>query len=59
MRGASLIGNGLDALARITAMGSDLEIDHGVCGKAGQDMPVGVGQPTMRMDAMTVGGIGG
>ena len=61
VRGASLIGNGPDALTRITAIGSDLELDHGVgvCGKAGQGVPVGVGQPTVRMDAMTVGGTGG
>ncbi|MEM8854813.1 MAG: metalloprotease TldD [Pseudomonadota bacterium] len=58
VRGAMLIGNGPDALTRITAVGNDMALDDGVgtCGKDGQWVPVGVGQPTLRINAMTVGG---
>ncbi|MCF3933510.1 metallopeptidase TldD-related protein [Acuticoccus sp. M5D2P5] len=58
VRGAMLIGNGPDALTRITAVGNDMALDHGIgtCGKQGQWVPVGVGQPTIRINAMTVGG---
>jgi TldD protein len=58
VKGATLIGNGPDVLTRVTAIGNDLELDHGVgtCGKDGQGVPVGVGQPTMLIDGLTVGG---
>jgi TldD protein len=58
VRGAMLIGNGPDALTRIAAVGNDPALDEGTgtCGKAGQWVPVGVGQPTIRIDGMTVGG---
>jgi TldD protein len=58
VKGATLIGNGPDALTKITMIGNDLALDHGVgtCGKDGQSVPVGVGQPTLRMDGLTVGG---
>jgi TldD protein len=58
IKGAMLIGNGPDALTRVKMIGSDLELDPGVgtCGKNGQGVPVGVGQPTLRIDALTVGG---
>ncbi len=58
VRGATLIGNGADALTRISMVGNDLELDTGigVCGKEGQSVPVGVGQPTLRLDGITVGG---
>ncbi|MEM8552570.1 MAG: metallopeptidase TldD-related protein [Pseudomonadota bacterium] len=58
VKGAMLIGNGPDALTRITAVGNDMALDDGIgtCGKAGQWVPVGVGQPTIRINAMTVGG---
>jgi TldD protein len=60
LKGATLIGNGPDALTRVTMIGSDLELDTGVgtCGKDGQSVPVGVGQPTLRIDGLTVGGTG-
>ena len=60
VKGATLIGNGPDAMNRISMIGNDLELDSGVgsCGKEGQSVPVGVGQPTLRVDAMTVGGTG-
>ena len=59
VKGATLIGNGPDVLTRVTMVGSDLELDSGVgtCGKEGQNVPVGVGQPTLRIDGLTVGGI--
>jgi TldD protein len=58
VKGATLIGNGPDALTRISMIGNDLKLDDGigVCGKDGQGVPVGVGQPTLRMDGLTVGG---
>ncbi len=60
VRGASLIGNGPDALTRVSMVGNDLKLDEGVgtCGKEGQSVPVGVGQPTLRVDGLTVGGTG-
>jgi len=58
VKGATLIGNGPDALTKVTMIGNDLRLDDGVgtCGKDGQGVPVGVGQPTLRMDGLTVGG---
>ena len=58
VKGATLIGNGPDALTKVTMIGSDLRLDEGIgtCGKDGQSVPVGVGQPTLRMDGLTVGG---
>ena len=58
VRGVTLIGNGPDALTRVAMIGNDLTLDLGVgvCGKEGQSVPVGVGQPTLRIDAITVGG---
>ncbi|HLS85942.1 MAG TPA: metalloprotease TldD, partial [Burkholderiales bacterium] len=58
VKGATLIGNGPDALTRVTMIGNDLELDTGIgtCGKEGQSVPVGVGQPTLRIDGLTVGG---
>ena len=60
VKGANLIGNGPEAMKRITMIGNDLALDLGVgmCGKNGQGVPVGVGQPTLRMNAVTVGGTG-
>ncbi len=59
VKGATLIGNGPDVLTRVSMVGNDLELDTGVgvCGKEGQSVPVGVGQPTMRIDGLTVGGV--
>lgn len=58
VKGATIIGNGPDALTRVTMIGNDLQLDSGVgtCGKEGQSVPVGVGQPTMRINGLTVGG---
>ena len=58
VKGATLIGNGPDALTRVTMIGSDMCLDPGVgmCGKDGQSVPVGVGQPTIRIEGLTVGG---
>ena len=58
IKGATLIGNGPDVLTRVAMVGNDLRLDAGVgtCGKEGQSVPVGVGQPTLRVDALTVGG---
>ncbi len=58
VRGATLIGNGPDVLTRVSMVGNDLKLDAGVgtCGKEGQSVPVGVGQPTLRVDGLTVGG---
>jgi len=60
LKGAMLIGNGPTDLSRITMVGNDLKLDTGIgtCGKSGQGVPVGVGQPTLRMDRITVGGTG-
>lgn len=60
VKGATLIGNGPDVLTRVTMVGNDLKLDEGVgtCGKDGQSVPVGVGQPTLRIDGITVGGTG-
>jgi TldD protein len=60
VKGAMLIGNGPEAMQRITAVGDDLALDNGIgtCGKNSQGVPVGVGQPTIRMEQMTVGGTG-
>ena len=60
VKGATLIGNGPDVLTRVSMVGNDLQLDGGVgtCGKEGQSVPVGVGQPTLRIDALTVGGTG-
>ena len=60
VKGATLIGNGPDALTRIAMIGNDMRLDPGVgtCGKEGQSVPVGVGQPTLRIDGLTVGGTG-
>jgi TldD protein len=61
VKGATLIGNGPDVLKRVSMLGNDLQLDTGVgtCGKEGQSVPVGVGQPTMLIDELTVGGTGG
>ena len=58
VKGATLVGSGPDALKRVSMIGNDLRLDSGVgtCGKEGQSVPVGVGQPTLRIDGMTVGG---
>jgi len=58
LKGATLIGNGPDVLTRVGMIGNDLALDSGVgvCGKEGQSVPVGVGQPTLRIDGLTVGG---
>lgn len=58
VKGATLIGNGPDALTRVKMIGNDMRLDSGVgtCGKEGQSVPVGVGQPTLRIDGLTVGG---
>jgi len=58
VKGATLIGNGPDVLTRVTMVGNDLKLDTGVgtCGKDGQSVPVGVGQPTLKIDGLTVGG---
>ena len=60
IKGATLIGNGPDVLLRVAMVGNDLKLDEGigVCGKEGQSVPVGVGQPTLRIDGLTVGGTG-
>ncbi len=59
VKGATLIGNGPDVLNRVSMLGNDMALDSGVgvCGKEGQSVPVGVGQPTMRIDGLTVGGV--
>ena len=58
VKGATLVGNGPDALTRVSMIGNDMALDPGVgtCGKEGQSVPVGVGQPTLRIDGLTVGG---
>ncbi|MDO8705011.1 MAG: metalloprotease TldD [Sulfuricaulis sp.] len=61
VKGATLIGNGPDVLTRVSMVGNDLQLDPGVgtCGKEGQSVPVGVGQPTLKIDSLTVGGTRG
>ena len=61
VKGATLIGNGADALTRISMIGNDMALDPGIgtCGKQGQGVPVGVGQPTVKMTGLTVGGTAG
>ena len=58
LKGATLIGNGPDALTKVSMVGNDMRLDSGIgtCGKNGQGVPVGVGQPTLRLDGLTVGG---
>ncbi len=58
VKGATLIGNGPDVLTKVSMVGNDLKLDDGVgtCGKDGQSVPVGVGQPTLKIEALTVGG---
>jgi len=60
VKGATLIGNGPECMSRVSMVGTDLALDSGVgtCGKDGQSVPVGVGQPTLKIDAITVGGTG-
>jgi TldD protein len=61
VRGATLIGNGPEVMTRVSMVGNDLKLDAGigVCGKDGQSVPVGVGQPTLKIDGLTVGGTEG
>jgi TldD protein len=58
IKGATLIGNGPEAMSQVSMVGRDLALDRGVgvCGKEGQSVPVGVGQPTLKLDQLTVGG---
>lgn len=58
VKGATLIGSGPDAMSKITMIGNDMELDPGIgtCGKSGQSVPVGVGQPTLKIGGITVGG---
>ena len=58
VKGATLIGNGPDVLTKVSMVGNDMALDPGIgtCGKEGQGVPVGVGQPTLRIDGLTVGG---
>jgi TldD protein len=58
VKGATLVGNGPDVLNRVSMIGNDMRLDSGVgtCGKDGQSVPVGVGQPTLRIEELTVGG---
>jgi TldD protein len=58
VKGATLIGNGPDALTRVSMVGNDMKLDPGIgtCGKEGQGVPVGVGQPTLKVDSLTIGG---
>jgi TldD protein len=58
VKGATLIGNGPDSLTKVSMIGNDMKLDDGIgtCGKDGQGVPVGVGQPTLRIDGLTVGG---
>ena len=60
VKGASLVGTGFEALKNVTMVGNDMQLDRGIgtCGKNGQSVPVGVGQPTLRLENMTVGGVG-
>ena len=58
IKGATLIGSGPESLTRVSMIGNDMKLDTGIgtCGKNGQSVPVGVGQPTLRLDGLTVGG---
>jgi TldD protein len=58
VKGATLIGNGPDALTKVAMVGNDMALDPGIgtCGKNGQGVPVGVGQPTLKLNGLTVGG---
>lgn len=58
VKGAALIGSGIETMQQISMVGNDLKLDNGVgvCGKEGQSLPVGVGQPTLKVDNLTVGG---
>jgi TldD protein len=58
VKGATLIGNGPDVLTKVSMVGNDMRLDPGIgtCGKDGQGVPVGVGQPTLKIEALTVGG---
>jgi TldD protein len=58
IKGATLIGSGPEAMQRVVAIGNDLELDEGIgiCGKGGQSVPAGVGQPTLMLEGLTVGG---
>jgi TldD protein len=58
VKGATIIGSGPESLKQITMIGNDMALDSGVgtCGKEGQSVPVGVGQPTLRIEGLTVGG---
>ncbi|MEO0501324.1 MAG: metallopeptidase TldD-related protein, partial [Pseudomonadota bacterium] len=58
IKGATLIGNGPDVMRRVTAIGNDFALDEGIgiCGKGGQSVPAGVGQPTLLAEGLTVGG---
>ena len=58
MKGATLIGNGPEVMQKVSMVGNDLSLDPGIgiCGKDGQHLPVGVGQPTIKIDNITVGG---
>jgi TldD protein len=60
VKGATLIGNGPDSLTKVAMIGNDMALDPGIgtCGKSGQGVPVGVGQPTLKMSGLTVGGTG-
>ncbi|MCM5175860.1 metallopeptidase TldD-related protein, partial [Escherichia coli] len=57
VKGATLIGSGIETMQQISMVGNDLKLDNGVgvCGKEGQNLPVGVGQPTLKVDNLTVG----
>ena len=58
VKGATLIGNGPEVMTQVSMVGNDLKLDNGIgiCGKDGQSIPVGVGQPTLRIESLTVGG---
>jgi TldD protein len=58
VKGATLIGSGFEVLKKVSMIGNDMQIDPGIgtCGKNGQGVPVGVGQPTLKIDGLTVGG---
>ena len=58
VKGATIVGSGPEALKKVTMIGNDSRLDSGVgvCGKEGQSVPVGVGQPTLRIEGLTVGG---